>query len=327
MPKKIEISHKTILFTFFTLIILWFLYQIREIIFLLFLSLILAATLHSPVEFLTQKKIPRPLGILVLYLLILFGFGGTIALLVPPLVEETTKLVNNLPAFFGSLNRLFLNQLPAQELLKSLTAETKFLGSNVFRFTLGFFGNIITLFTIFVFTFYLLLRWKNLPHFLATNFSDTYKERISRILDRIESGLGSWLRGEVILCLTIGLLSFLGLTLLKIPYALPLALFAGIMEIIPLIGPLVSAVPAILVALTISPLLALACGALYLVIQQLENNLIVPKVMQKATGVDPLVTIIVLMIGVKLMGVLGAFLSVPLVVLLKILLRELLQPT
>ncbi|MBI4100506.1 AI-2E family transporter [Candidatus Microgenomates bacterium] len=323
MPRKIEVSHKTILFTFALIISIWLLIQIREIILLLFVSLILVSALQSPVEWLAQKRVPRPISILLIYFLIFIILGGGIGLLVPPLIDQTKKLGESLPILFDSVNRLFFYQLPTQEILKSFDSRTIFFGGDVFRYTIGFFGNIITIFTVFVFTFYLLLRWRNLAKILSSNFGQ--EERFTQLLNRIEKGLGSWLRGEVLLMIIIGLLAYIGLSLLRIPYALPLAIFAGFLEIVPLIGPIIGAIPAVIVALTISPLLALATAALYFVIQQLENNLIVPKLMQKAVGIDPLVTILALMIGAKLMGTLGALLAVPFFVMAKIILLDIFQ--
>jgi len=120
----------------------------------------------------------------------------------------------------------------------------------------------------------------------------------------------------------IGLLTFIGLTLLGIDYALPLAIFAGFLEIIPSFGPFISAIPAVLVGLLISPLMALAVIALYFLIQQVENNFIVPQLMAKECGLNPLVTIIALIVGFKLGGVIGAILAVPVVLLIEIILTE-----
>lgn len=323
MPRKIEISHKTILFTLAALGIIWFVIQIREILLLLFISLILVSAFHSPVDFLARKKIPRPISILLFYLLTLTLFGGGVALLIPPFIEQSKTLLASAPFFLEAINRFFLYQLPIEEILKSASGNLNFLGGNIFRLTWGFFGNIVTLMSVFVFTFYLLLRWDNLGKFLSAGFGP--EERMTRLLNHIESGLGNWLRGELLLMLVIGLMSYIGLTALGIPYALPLAIFAGLLEIIPIIGPIVSAIPAIIVTLAISPLLALATAALYFLIQQLENNLIVPKVMERAVGIDPLATILALMIGAKLMGVWGALLAVPFVLLAKIVIADLYQ--
>ena len=113
----------------------------------------------------------------------------------------------------------------------------------------------------------------------------------------------------------IGVLTYLGLIALGIPYALPLAIFAGILEIVPGIGPIVSSIPAILLGFTVSPVMAAAVAALYFLIQQLENNLIVPNIMRRVAGVNPLVTMVSIAIGLKLAGVLGAILAVPIVIL------------
>lgn len=325
MPKKIEISSRTIFFILGVLAVIWFLIQIREILFFLFISLILVAALHSPVEWLAQKKIPRPLSILIIYTFLFIILGGAVGLLIPPFIEQTTKLITTFPVLLQSLNKLFLYQLPIQDLLKSLGGQISGLGGNLFKYTLGFFGNLVGFLAILVFTFYLLLRWKNLGKFLSANFAPKEEERIVKILNRIEIGLGNWVRGQLILCFIVGLMAFIGLTFLRVPYVLSLAIFAGILEILPIIGPFISAIPAVLLALTVSPILALATVALYVLIQQLENQLIVPKVMQKAVGIDPLITLLALMIGGKLMGILGVFLAVPAVVLLKILFREILE--
>jgi predicted PurR-regulated permease PerM len=132
-------------------------------------------------------------------------------------------------------------------------------------------------------------------------------------------------RGELTLMTIIGVLTYIGLSLLGIPYALPLAILAGFLEIIPGIGPILSAIPGILLGLTISPVMAIAAAALYFLIQQIENTVIVPKVMQKATGINPLVTMISLAVGFKMAGVLGAILAVPIVIVLHVFVVEILS--
>ena len=141
-------------------------------------------------------------------------------------------------------------------------------------------------------------------------------------MDEIEKRLGGWIRAEIVLMIIIGLLTFIGLTLLGIDYALPLAILAGFLEIIPNIGPFISAIPAVLVGLFISPLMALAVAALYFLVQQIENNFIVPQLMAKECGINPLITIIALIAGFKLGGVIGAVLAVPIILLIEIILTE-----
>lgn len=319
-PCKIEISYKTVLFTLGILGLVWFIVQISDVLLLLFVSVILVSAFHSPVNWLVKKKIPRPLAILFLYLLIAIILGGVIAIIIPPFIEQTKTLLNNLPFLLNNISQLTPYSVPAQDILRSLGKGFDNIGGDIFRYTLGFFGNIITVVTLFVFTFYLLLRWENLGKSLSAGLGS--EERFTKLLNRIETGLGNWVRGELFLMVMIGIMSYVGLSLLGIPYALPLGIFAGLLEIVPIIGPIISAVPAIIVTLAISPLLALATAALYFLIQQLENNLIVPKVMQRAVGLDPLATILSLMIGAKLMGTLGALLAVPFVLLAKIIILD-----
>jgi len=170
------------------------------------------------------------------------------------------------------------------------------------------------------------LEWPKIVSLVSSLFSGKEEKRIKKLLNDIEAGLGAWVRGEIILMIIVGMLSFVGLTLLQVPYALSLAVWAGLLEIVPIIGPILSAVPAVLVALLVSPVLAVAVVALYFIVQQLENHLIVPNVMRRAVGVNPLITILTLMVGAKLAGISGAVLSVPLVVLLKIILKDIFQP-
>ena len=131
--------------------------------------------------------------------------------------------------------------------------------------------------------------------------------------------MGNWMRGQLALSFFIGVISWIFLTLIGVPYALPLAFFAGFLEILPTIGPIIASVPAIIVALTISPTLAIAVAIGYIVIQAIENNLLVPKIMQAAVGLNPVVIIIAILVGGNLLGVWGALLSIPFLTILTII--------
>ncbi|MBU4332000.1 AI-2E family transporter, partial [Patescibacteria group bacterium] len=141
----------------------------------------------------------------------------------------------------------------------------------------------------------------------------------------MQKKIGSWLRGQVILMIIIGILSYIGLLILGVRYALLLALFAGLMEIIPYIGPIFGAVPAVFIALTQSPIKGLLVIVLYLIIQQLENNLIVPKIMKRAVGLNPIVVILVILIGGKIAGIVGALIAVPVATAFSVMLKDFLD--
>lgn len=316
MTSKIEISHRTIIFILALLTGLWLLFLIRDILFLLFISFILMSTIRPLVDKLERFKIPRTIGILLVYGVIFGFFGVTLAGVIPSLVSQSTRLIQEFPSFV-------LRVLPYWNIdVRSLTAQIAPLGENIIKLTVGIFSNIITTVTVLVFTFYFLLERRHLEQFLVEIFGSENGRRTTEIIRAVERSLGSWLLGELTLMVCVGVLSYLGLTLLKIDFALPLAIIAGLLEIVPMIGPIISAVPAVLVALTISPLLALATVALYFIVQQVENNLFVPVVMKKAVGLPPLVTIISLMIGGRLAGLVGAVLSIPTVVMLKVIVSQ-----
>lgn len=319
MTSKIEISYKTIVFTTLFLLLLWFLIQIREIIFLVFVSFILMSAFKPLVDYLERVHVPRVFSILVIYILIIFFIGFAASSLLPPLITQTIHLGERMPDYIVKV--LPFVQFDSQVLAQQITP----LGQNLISVTIGLFSNIIALFTLFVISFYFLIERKNLETQLANFMGEEGSKRLVNILKKIEERLGAWVRGQLLLALTIGLSTFIGLSLLGIPYTLALSLLAGILEIIPIIGPIISAIPAILIALTISPFLALVTIALYFIIQQAEAHLIVPLVMQKAIGIPPVVTIIALLVGAKLSGIGGALLAVPVVVTLETIISEYLK--
>jgi predicted PurR-regulated permease PerM len=318
MPTKIEISHKTIIFTIFFILFLWFVIQIREIIFLLFISFIVMSAIRPFVDRLEKYHVPRVASILFVYLLLFIFAGYLVGGLIPLMATQIAHFFENLPRYENMIRPYVTLDF------NSLVNQFAPIGQNLVLWSVGILSNVITLFTIMVFTFYLLLERAKLNHYLQTVFAKDTSDKIVRVFEAVETGLGSWLRGMVVLMLFVGLLTFIGLTFLKIEYALALAIIAGLLEIIPVIGPVISAVPAVLVALTISPFITFATVALFIIVQQIENHLIVPLVMNRAVGVSPLILISALMIGSKLAGTVGTILAIPIVVTVRAVLRQLL---
>jgi len=322
MPRKIEISHRTIVFTVIFLLVLWLLYFLRGVLVLLFLALILMAALNPLVDRLERWRFPRALAIALIYVLIFSVIGLAIWGVIPPLVNQTQNLASRFPSYLESLRWLGVNKEVVYNQLNQLTEQLGIISSGVIRTFVGFFQNLINIVVLLVISFYLLLERKNLGRYLLRFFGDNAEKTGIRVMDEIEKRLGGWIRAEIVLMIIIGLLTFIGLTLLGIDYALPLAILAGFLEIIPNIGPFISAIPAVLVGLFISPLMALAVAALYFLVQQIENNFIVPQLMAKECGINPLITIIALIAGFKLGGVIGAVLAVPIILLIEIILTE-----
>lgn len=317
MLRKVDISHKTIFFIAGFLGLLWLIYQVREVIILIFVSIIFMSGLAPVVERITWLKVPKGVAIAVSYILVLAITVGLLSLMIPPLASETTNLARNLPQTVDQL-------LPAEfdrGLLQEQLAE---FSKSAVSFTFVIFSNFLAFISVAVLTFYLLLDRERLYKSFVKIFPEQ-KEKVEKLIFRIEDKLGAWLRGQIVLSLVIGSLSYILLLLLDIPYALPLALLAGILEVVPVIGPIISAVPAVLIALTLSPITAGLVALGYFVIQQAENHFIVPQVMKRAVGLNPLIVIIAIAIGSKVMGITGALLAVPTAVVIQILAEDLLN--
>ena len=163
-----------------------------------------------------------------------------------------------------------------------------------------------------------------MKNFLTQFFSDEKTNRVVSIFEKVEKRMNAWFWGEAVLMVLVGLLTFLGLNLIGMKYALPLAVLAGLLEVVPNLGPVISAVPAALVGFSQSYMMGIAALALAFIVQQLENNLIVPFVMKKAVGLNPIITLIALVVGGKLAGVLGVLLAIPISLFVETVLVEIL---
>jgi predicted PurR-regulated permease PerM len=315
MYKKVDISHKTIIFIAIFLLGIWIVYHILDLIMLLFVAIIFTSALSPLVQNMQRWKMPKVLGIAVIYIGIILVLGSLLTISFTPLIEQTSRLASDLPATTRNV-LLSLNIDP-----NVVRSEIPDLSKNFLSLSKTLFDNVITIIFLLVITFYLLLEKEDVEKRFATLFIGR-EQRVKDILEQIEEKLGSWLRGQLSLSLIIGVLVYLGLTILNIEYALPLAIWAGLLEVIPVIGPIIAAIPAVLIALTTSPVLAGAAAAMYFIIQQLENHLIVPQIMRRAVGLNPLLVIIAVAVGGRLLGFGGALLAVPIAVVIQIIVSD-----
>jgi len=319
MTRKVEISHKTIVFTVLFLIFLGFVYIVRDIILELFVALLLMTILEPLVGMLSKIKIPRALSVFISYILVIGVLGGVIALLVPALVEQTTNFIS---AFPGYISNIGITKDFGDQIVSGLLSTVGNVPGKIFQFTFSIFNNVLAIATVLVFAFYMLLTRANLEDQLGFFFGEEKKKELGRVIDRLELRLGGWARGELILMFMIGLGVYIGLMLLGIPFALPLSILSGILEIIPYLGPVISAVPGVLIGFGISPVTGLGVTALYFLVHQLENYILVPKIMEKSVGVSPIITLIALAVGARLAGVVGVIISVPTVITIQVLIKE-----
>lgn len=328
VPEKrnstIEISLKTVLYIIGIIILLQLLLRIKVIVLQLFVAIILMSALNPVVNRLMHvnffgKKLPRISAIVLAYLMLFVFFSAFVTYIAQPLTEQTLNLINQIPQLVEFAGGWGIND---QVLMQQLS-QFGSISANIFWFIGSVFSNVFTVFTTLVMSFYLLLEREHLHEHLGSFFSNpSLERRIERFIYRIEIEMGGWVRAQVILMCIVGALNFVGFTLLGIDYALALALIAGLMEIIPNVGPTIASIPAAVAGFGISPFHGIAVVAWAIIVQQIENNILVPQIMAKNTGVNPLVTILALLVGFNLAGVAGAILAVPTIIIVKATLKE-----
>ncbi|HLD28115.1 MAG TPA: AI-2E family transporter, partial [Patescibacteria group bacterium] len=212
-----------------------------------------------------------------------------------------------------------------QEYLASIQNNIGAAAGGVFSTVFSFFGGVVSFFVIAVITFYMTVEEQAMKRVMRSVVPVKYQPYFTHLVNRMQEKIGQWLRGQLMLSLIIFIISWLGLTLLGVKYALVLALFAGVTELVPYLGPFIGAIPAIFIAFTISPMMALWVLILYVIIQMLENHIIVPKVMQKAVGLNPIIVIVVILIGARTAGILGIIMAVPVTTAINVLVGDLME--
>ncbi|HLM84444.1 MAG TPA: AI-2E family transporter [Candidatus Bathyarchaeia archaeon] len=321
MNKTIEISSGTILRTIFILLLLWFLFLIRDILVLVFLALIIVSAIDPVVDWFQKKRIPRPLAVLIIYIFAIAIIATAISFLIAPLVSETQGLGQSFPSLLEKLSGYFniVHDYAAshnfQQQISNFSGNVadRFsqLGTNIFSGTISFIGGIFSFLVVLSIAFYMSVQEKGVKKFFASISPDEHGEYVVGLVDRIQFKMGRWLLGQLALMLIVFAIDYVGLLLIGAPYALVLAILAGLLEIVPYVGPIASAVVAASVSFLHGPVTGLLVLALFALTQQLEGYLIAPLVMKRAVGLNPVVVILALLIGAKLGGVLGVIIAVP----------------
>lgn len=315
MTRRIDISSKTVIFVAAFGILLWILVHILDIILLFFVAFILMSALNPLVERLRRWKVPKILAVLVVFLLTLGGIIGLLTAGLSPLVSQTSNLVQRLGE---TINSLLQTNIVDQSVIQQ---EVSKFSAQVVSITLDVFKNLISWVSVLVVTIYMLFDREKMENYVTSFFGER-QDKVKSLLRKIEDKLGAWLHGQLLLSAVVGILVYIGLVILGVEFALPLAIIAGLLEVVPVIGPIISAIPAILVGLTVSPLFAVLIGGLYLAVQQIENQIIVPQVMKRAVGLNPLLVILAVSVGGRLLGIAGALLAVPIAVVIQLIIQE-----
>lgn len=327
MVQKIDISTSTLLRFILLLLGIWFIYLIRDVLVLLFLVIIIVAGLSPTVER-WSRVITRPGAVISVFVLIFLGLGLISLLLIPPFVEQLKQFSANLPTYADQLSNSeqtgFINDainLIAKN-IESLSGQLSDFGGTLLTRTLGLVNGLVAFVTVLVLTFYLLIEEEGVKKMYRGMIPGNWHGALAETTRKIATKLGAWLRGQLYMMAIIGFAVTVGLLIIGSPYALTLGVWAGLTEVIPIVGPWLGAVPGVAVGLAESPLQGFLALLVYTVIQQLEGNILVPKIMSKAVGLNPVIVIIAILIGGKLYGLLGVLLSVPLAAAISVIAED-----
>jgi predicted PurR-regulated permease PerM len=317
-------------------IVVWAAYQVRHVLLLIYVSALFAIGFHPIVRILERQRllkergrVPRWLAILLLYVAILGTLTGIGMLIVPALVEQARALWNAAPGMFEKVQSYLIQigvlgeRVTLREAVERAEgAATGDAVGTVMTAVVGVFGGIFGILTVLILTFYFLLEAESLRGVFLHLFPRARRRQISAASGEVTTKISAWLNGQLLLGATIGTSAAIGLWLLGVPYFYVLALIAGIGEMIPIVGPLLAAIPGIAVALSISPQKALLVAIFYLLQQQFENHVLVPKIMERQVGVSAVTVIVALLIGGELLGIVGAILAVPTAAILQVIYQE-----
>lgn len=304
---------------------LWVLYLIRETIILLFIVGIITIALEPFVERLEKDGVPRGFSVIILYLALLVVIGVMIYFIVPPVANQIKELTINFPYYASRVSEINLSYIfPLSDILEDLSSQLSGAATSVVTTLVSIFGGVVSAIVVFALTYYSLVEKEVVRKLITLVIPVAQKKRLYNTIQKVSEKLGNWLRGQLILMITIGILYSVILSALGIKYALTLALLAALMEIVPVVGPIIAAIAAIFVAFASGVAIwkILLMVVLFIAIQQLENHVLVPKIMQKAVGLSPIVVIVAILVGDKLFGIGGAILAVPVAAGIQVFLAE-----
>ena len=329
----------TLAMTALAVALAWVLYLARGVLLLVYVSVLLAIGFGPIVRAIERKgtpkvgarRLPRWLAILVVYLVIVGVLTITGFLVIPPLIDQTQELSTRLPDLLDKAQDFLIRHgvishtITLEEAVRNAPGTPGTAVGKVAMAVTHVFTGVLAFITVLILTFYLLIDSQLLFAGFARLFPRAQRQRVVEASNKISLKISAWLSGQLILAGSIGSTAAVGLYLLGVPYFYVLALVAAIGEVVPIVGPILSAIPAILVGLSVSPRTGLFVAIFWIVQQQIENHLLVPKVMERQVGVSPVVVIVALLVGGSVLGIVGAILAVPTAAILQVILEEILE--
>lgn len=325
------ISTGTIVRFFLVAIATLVIYYLRDIVLVILAAVVIASAIEPVIRRLRHYlKFPRIVSVVIVYVILIAILAAILVFFVPAVMNEMVKFINEIPGTVslsdlwspiesiglhtGSSGSLATHTISLRDFITGLQTILTGTDGSVFETASAIFGGALSLILIFVLSFYLAIREAGVDDFLRIITPIKNHEYIMNLWKRSRRRIGLWLQAQVVLGLIVGVLVYLGLSIVGIRYALALAVLAMLFEVIPVFGPILASIPSILMALTDRGLaVGLLVAGIYLIIQQVENHVLQPLVTRKMVGVNPIIVILAILIGAKLAGILGALVAVPLV--------------
>lgn len=299
------------------------LYYLRDIVMIVLTAIVLASSVEPGIHSLMRRGLSRLFAVISVYAAIASVFLGVLFLFVPPVLGDTAGLLKGLPAQLSAINISDATHgllpfgsvgeaLSSADVLKNISQAIGDSTGGALTTLSTVFGGITSFVLIIVFAIYFSVQETGVDDFLRVVTPVKHQVYVLNLWKRSQEKIGRWMQGQIVLALIVGVLLYLGLMILGVPYALLLAVLAGLFELIPIFGQFIAAVPAIAIALGSGGITeALLVAGLYMVVQQFESHLIYPIVVKKVVGIPPLLVILALLVGYKLLGFLGVLISVP----------------
>jgi predicted PurR-regulated permease PerM len=310
--------------------------RVLDLIFLLLIGILLATAIDPAARRLRRLGLNRPASILSIYLLVAVIIGTMLAFIIPPLVAQATDFATNLPRVADHLERRYgvsdkewirnISHNAAEKLREWSSNPPDISGvikDQALNVVSSVFGALLSVVTVILISFYWMTERTLIRRALLSFAPVERRERINEIWSHIETKLGHWFRAQLILCGIIGVASGIAFFILDVQYWPLLAIFAGVTEIIPILGPWIGGIPAVLLALTDGPVKALIVAAFIIVLQQVEGNILVPRIQGDAIGLSPLTVILAILAGTSLAGPIGGILAVPIAAIIQVIIQDL----
>ena len=315
----------------------WLVYHFYQVIFILFIAIVIGTVIRPIANWLNQRGIPRVGGVLLIYLVLLILFVGFLWLLFPIIFEQTATIAKQVPAFYQSFREgLMLSSnpfvvrigavlpgaLPGLTPVQPAGQNVVTSAEQIWNYTSLVANVIFTCIIVLILTLYWALDGPRLIKSMLFLAPQGRRESLAELVAAMEAKVGYYIAGQAILCITIGILALIAYSIIGLPNALVLALAAGVMEAVPMLGPVLGAVPAALVALSIDPTKMIWVIVATIIIQQMENSLLVPRIMKSTVGVNPFVTLLALFAFGSLFGIAGARMAIPMAAIVQLALNH-----